>query len=134
MSQDRNTQRRGAPGGVTLSLAAVFAGGLAAIYVSAHLSAWTLPILWLALAVGLLAAIAFFAHLVPGWLAGATIAFTCSLIFLLYIVVAYHAGLATSLDLVQVLPLIGALGLSAIVSLLLGRRRGQLNVVSYDIA
>lgn len=134
MSQDHNAQRRGAPGGWLLSLVGALAGGLAAIYVSAHFSAWAPLLLWLALAMGLLVAIAFFAHLVPGWLVGTTLAFTSSLIFLLYIVVAFNAQLATSLDLVQLLPLIGALGLSSIVLLTLGRRRGQLNVVSYDIA
>lgn len=109
--QRRKGQWWATPLGWVLAIGMVFLAIEPGIYVTDHLSAWAAPLVWLAIAIGLLASAAYFWSKLPGWLVAAVIGFVTSFCFGVSMVEGWQTQVLAAIAIGRVVIIVGSIAL-----------------------
>lgn len=99
------------PLGWVLAIAMAFLALAPGAYVTDHLSAWAAPLVWLAIAVGLLASLANFWSKLPGWIVLAILGFVTSFCFVVSLTEGWQTQVFAAIAIGRIVIVVGSIAL-----------------------
>jgi hypothetical protein len=109
--QSRKGQWWVTPLGWVLAIGLAFLAIAPGSYVTDHLSAWAAPLVWLAIAIGLLTTAAYFWSKLPGWIVLAILGFVTSFCFVVALTEGWQSQVSVAVTIGRVAIIVGSIAL-----------------------